>query len=256
MELELSQWLMGAAAAALVGFSKTGVPGAGILVVPLMASIFGGRESVGTLLPMLIFADCFAVARYRQHAQWDKLWAVFPWVGAGIALGAVLLWYSGEQSGRDWMSPLIGTLVLLMLAVHLLRKALGGDAAPKSHLATVSAGVAGGFTTTVSNAAGPVMGIYLTAMGLTKEQFMGTFAWFFFTLNSAKLPIFVALTVMNPEKPLITLSSLGFNAAVSPMILLGALFGYWALPRMSQSTFDAAILGLAAIAAVRLLLIW
>ncbi|BCW98807.1 MAG: hypothetical protein KatS3mg024_1634 [Armatimonadota bacterium] len=69
------EWALALASAALVGFSKTGVPGTGILVVPLMAALFGGRQSVGTLLPMLIFADCFAVAWYRRHARWDRLWA-------------------------------------------------------------------------------------------------------------------------------------------------------------------------------------
>ena len=33
----------------------------GILTVPLMAKAFGGRPSAGTLLPMIIIADCFAL---------------------------------------------------------------------------------------------------------------------------------------------------------------------------------------------------
>ncbi|RYG47062.1 sulfite exporter TauE/SafE family protein, partial [bacterium] len=44
--------LLGALAALLAGFSKTGVPGSGILIVPMMAAIFGGRLSVGATLPL------------------------------------------------------------------------------------------------------------------------------------------------------------------------------------------------------------
>ena len=77
MHLELWQWILGGVAALFVGISKTGVPGAGILVVPLLAAVFGGRPTVGIMLPMLIFADCFAVAWYKRHAQWDKLAKLF-----------------------------------------------------------------------------------------------------------------------------------------------------------------------------------
>ena len=70
-----------------VGISKTGVPGIGILVVPLLAYGFGGRLSAGVMLPMLIMGDLFAVAWYRRHAQWDKLVGLLPWVYGGVALG-------------------------------------------------------------------------------------------------------------------------------------------------------------------------
>ena len=47
------QWLLGAAAALLVGISKTGVPGVGILVVTMLAQAFGGWTSIAVMLPML-----------------------------------------------------------------------------------------------------------------------------------------------------------------------------------------------------------
>ena len=68
MHLEPVQYLWGAIAALIIGFSKTGVPGTGILMVPIMANVFGARLSVGATLPMLVLADCFAVVFYRAHA--------------------------------------------------------------------------------------------------------------------------------------------------------------------------------------------
>ncbi len=38
------EWALALASAALVGFSKTGVPGTGILVVPLMRRVFGDES--------------------------------------------------------------------------------------------------------------------------------------------------------------------------------------------------------------------
>ena len=65
-------WYAGGLAAFLVGFSKTGVPGLGIVIVPLMVMIFPAKQSVGALLIMLIVGDLFALGWYRHHADWKS----------------------------------------------------------------------------------------------------------------------------------------------------------------------------------------
>ena len=246
------EWLLGMLAAMMVGFSKTGVPGAGILVVPLMAHLFGGRHSVGALLPMLIFADCFAVVWYRRHVDWPQLWKLGPWVVPGLALGVVLL-YALPAGGADWMNPIIGLLVLAMLSLHLLRRRLGDRLTPNSSFGVGFTGSVAGFTTMVSNAAGPVMSIYFSSLRMEKRDFVGTHAWYFFIVNLIKLPIYLALTAAQPWRPLVSASSLAFDALMLPAIGLGAVVGRWMLPRMEQSVFDALVLSLAALAALRLL---
>jgi hypothetical protein len=255
MHIELWQWLLGALAGWLVGVSKTGVPGVGILVVPLLAAAFGGQASVGIMLPMLIFGDCFAVAWYRRHAQWDKLIGLLPWVVAGMGLGAAALWALGKFGGhKDVLALLIGVLVLVMLALHLLQGRLGDRLDPKSDLGAAGTGVAAGFATTVSNAAGPIMNIYLMAHKLGKQEFMGTIAWFFFIINLGKLPLFIALSVNNPANPIITLRSLLFVLLLSPAILVGVILGKWVLPRFSQQAFNSTVLVLSAAAAIYLII--
>jgi len=248
------QLLLGILAAFLIGVSKTGVPGIGILVVPLLATAFGGRASVGTMLPMLIVGDIFAVWWYRQHTQWKRLIDLLPWVLVGMALGAYALWRLGElHASRDLLEPIIGMLVLAMLLLHLLRQRWGDRLSPHSPVAVASTGTAAGFATTVSNAAGPIMGLYLTSLRLPKEQFMGTSAWYYFAVNLSKLPIFVALSLLNPTKPIITVQSLLFNIAVIPVIVAGVYVGRWMLPRIPQKLFDEVVLVLAAVAAVQLI---
>ncbi len=210
---------------------------------------------MGTLLPMLIFADCFAITRYRRHAQWDKIWELIPWVALGMLGGAVLLWRLGEQSGeKDCLNLIIGALVLLMLTVHIARVIWGERMTPRSRWGAASTGAAAGFATTVSNAAGSIMTIYLTAMGLPKEQFMGTVAWYFFIFNLAKLPVYWLLTMINPGKPMITHASAMFDLTMIPMITVGALLGSWLLHKIPQKVFDTVVLALAAAAAIKLLL--
>ncbi len=204
---------------------------------------------------MLIVGDIFAVRWYRQHTQWKRLVELIPWVLVGMALGAYVLWRLGEMhTSRDLLEPIIGMLVLVMLAIHLLRQRWGERLSPHSPLGIASTGTAAGFATTVSNAAGPIMGIYLTSLRLPKEQFMGTSAWYYFAVNLSKLPVFIALSLINPAKPIITVRSLLFNVAVIPVIVAGVYVGRWLLPRIPQKLFDEVVLILAAVAAVKLII--
>jgi len=255
IELEPWQWAIGAASALLIGFSKTGVPGSGILAVPMMALVFGGRLSVGATLPMLILADCFAVAFYRAHAEWHHLRKLGPYVVLGLAVGFAALYFLGvAKPERDVVSPVIGAIVLAMLGVSLLRGRLGERLVPTSKEGIAVTGALAGFTTMVSNAAGPVMQIYMVATGMQKRELMGTTAWYFFIFNLVKVPLLLALTLMLPSEPVITGGTVVFNFAMFPLIVVGALSGRALLPHIPQKLFNVAILTLTFVAAVRLLL--
>ena len=72
--------LIGALAAFAVGVSKTGLPGGALIATPLLATVFDGRLIAGGTLPILLVADVFAVAWYRQHARWDVLRPLAVWI--------------------------------------------------------------------------------------------------------------------------------------------------------------------------------
>lgn len=254
MNLSPEQWILGALGALLIGFTKTGVPGLGILIVPLMATAFGGWNSVGITLPMLIMGDVFAVLWYRQHARWDMLGKLIPWVLNGIAIGAVMLFVMGQNAAsKAGLNPLIGLLVLIMLAMNLARRKWGEQLTPHSPAGVAITGSAAGFTTTISNAAGPIMAIYFNALKLPKQEFMGSTAWYFFIFNLTKLPIYILLTTLNPQSPLVTPETMTLNLAMLPVIIAGAFAGKWLLPHISQRLFDFLALSLAGIAALRLI---
>ena len=250
-----AQIAVGLLAATLVGFSKTGVPGTGILVVPMMAWVFGGRASVGALLPMLICADIFAVLWYRQHCRWDKLMKLIPWVVCGLLAGGYVLILTGQKPGAtDPLNRVIGILVLCMMGLHLLRMKLGDRIKPESSVGVALTGAVAGFSTTVSNAAGPVMSIYLTSTGLPKEELVGTQAWYFFIFNLSKIPIYIVVGMLSVGPPMISFDSLRFDAWMIPAIILGAFGGKLFLPHIRQKSFDVVILSLATIAAIKLIL--
>ncbi|OPZ85150.1 MAG: Sulfite exporter TauE/SafE [bacterium ADurb.Bin429] len=247
MELSPLQWLYGGIAALLVGMTKTGVPGLGILVVLFLAWAFGGWNSIGIMLPMLVFADIFAVLWYKRHANWGILVRLLPWVVVGMIGGAIALRYFGQSDATKAMvNPVIGGLVLLMAILHLLERKFGEKLAPRSTAGTASAGVAAGFATTVSNAAGPIMTMYMIGQRISKEAFMGTLAWYFFTINLSKVPIYIA-------NDLFTRQSLLIDLLAIPAILAGVFWGKWLLPRISQKAFDGVTVAFAVAGAVQLM---
>ena len=232
----------GALLAILVGMAKTGVPGLGIFVVPVMAILFPVRLSVGALLPLLIAADVMATLFYRRHAQWPVLVRMLPWTYAGMGIATLVLWRLGNQG----LTSLLGLLVLGMVGLELIRRRSGWNQVPHAPWFTHATGLAVGFSTTLGNVAGPVMSVYLVARQFTKEHFMGTQAWFFLIVNLSKVPVYGALG-------LITADTLRFNALMLPFVLAGGLFGRWLLPRIPPPVFETLVLVLAALAALRLL---
>ncbi|HZO56393.1 MAG TPA: sulfite exporter TauE/SafE family protein [Bryobacteraceae bacterium] len=236
-ELEWWQWALAATCAFFVGVAKTGVPGLGILVVPMMVLVVGdARKSAGWLLPVLCFADLFAVFYYRRHAAANRLFSLIPSVLIGMAAGAMTL---SLPEGK--IRPLIGVIVLVMLAVYLWRKRHPDAFTLANHGAPY--GIVAGFSTTVANAAGPAMSLYLLTKKLTKEEFVATGAWFFFVVNLTKVPIYA-------WHGLFSKTSLTVDALLAPAILCGALGGRWALGRISSGAFEFLVLLLTAASAL------
>ena len=107
-----------ALAAALIGFAKTAVSGAGTISVALFALVLPARESTGALLPLLIFGDIFAVATYRTSAHWPTIARlVGPVGGRGRCAGAAFVAVSGDTLMRRTSVSCILALVALRLAM-------------------------------------------------------------------------------------------------------------------------------------------
>ncbi len=249
MHLDPWQWTLAALCAGLTGLAKTGVPGLGILVVPLMLfAVSDPALSTGTALVLLCAADLFAVFYYRRSAQWPRLLQLSPWVGAGLGLGMLALHaFNAWHLDEVLLTRLIAAIVLAMIVLHLLRRRVAAVERPRSWWVAACFGVIAGFATTLANAAGPVMNLYLLSMALPKEEFMGTGAWFFCIINLVKVPLFVAQDRITP-------ATLAVDAWLLPAIVLGALLGRRIFKRVPQQSFETMVLVLASVATVALFL--
>jgi len=236
------QWALLALGAVLVGFSKTGISGLGLLFVVIFAQIMPAKQATGIVLPLLCFGDVIAVASYRQHAQWRHLWRLFPWTAAGVIAGYWAMNRIDERQAR----LLIGGIVLALVVMHLVRRRVHGHEADHGAWFPPVIGVLAGFTTLVANAAGPLMAVYLLAMRLPKMEYMGTGAVFFMLINLFKVPFMVRLGLINP-------GSFAVNLWLAPAVVVGALAGRKILPKINQKVFENLALGLSAAAGIKLL---
>jgi hypothetical protein len=232
------QWALGALCAYFVGIAKTGVPGLGTLVVPMIVFTVGdARSSAAWLLPILSTADVFAVVYWRRHAAAGKLFSLAPWVVAGMIGGAAALALS-EHTIRNT----VAFIILAMLALYLWRKARGTlQVTPHPALY----GTTAGFATTVANAAGPVMNLYLLSRRLPKEEFIATGAWFFFLINLTKVPIYWWHGLFSRQ-------SLAFDLLMVPAVFAGAMSGRKLVDHIPARAFETSVMVLTVISTLLL----
>ena len=244
MSLDSIQLIVLIIAAMLIGINKTAIPGLGVLPVVMLTLVFETRTSTGVQLGMLALADIVAVAYYRKQADWKVLWRLFPWALAGIALGSVILRYIPTDGSV--MKRTIGGIVLALMALSILRKKLAPEKIPSGIGWSGFYGILLGSTTQLANAAGPISSLYLLAMKLPKETYMGTCAWFFLILNWLKLPIFAF-------EGRVTLESVKLDLCMLPFIIFGGFLGIVLLRKIPQKIFEYVIQILVVIASIRLL---
>ena len=238
-------WMLIVVCAMLIGMSKTGVPGVSMIVVPTLALIFGGKQSTGILLPILIMADVFAVIYYHRHANWSHLLRALPWAVVGLILA---LWI-GNQVNDVQSKRLIAIIVFLSIAIMIWKDyGTKKEFTPDHWLFAALLGVAGGFATMIGNVAGPIFAIYLLAMHLDKKSYIGTTAWFFFIINMSKFPL-QALVWKN-----INLHTLAIDLMVFPAIALGAGFGITVIKRIPEVTYKWLVLVITVLSAFLILI--
>jgi uncharacterized membrane protein YfcA len=200
---------------------------------------------------------------FSQHALWSEVWRVLPPALVGIFLGFLCFGLVPSAS----FAPVIGWIVLVLVLLQLAQRSLGNgrfagilslteingnsEEAAKHptfvrRIIAILLGALSGVTTMLANAAGPVMTVYLLAVGLDKYEFVGTIAWIFCIINLFKLPFSYTLGVINWH-------TLGFNLLLLPAVTLGALSGQQLLKLIPQLWFERFLLLSALLASLRLI---
>jgi uncharacterized protein len=203
--------------AMVLGMAKAGLSGLGLAVVPVMALIFGAKESTGVILPMLITADIMAVIYYHQNAVWKHILKILPWIAIGIVIALITGNLINDIQFRMVMISVVWIMLMLMIVNDLKKKK--ETKIPENHIFGSFMGLTGGFATMIGNSAGPVFTLYFLSMKLQKKEFIGTGAWLYLIMNTGKFPL-QAIVWKN-----ITANSLLLDLISVPFIASGIFMG-------------------------------
>ncbi len=243
MDITNTTWIIAFIAAIILGISKAGIKGIGIIIVTLMALAFGAKESTGLMVPLLIVGDIFAVVYYNRHTEWKYIIRFLPWMMIGLLAGVFIGKDLPEKSFKYGMAGIILASVVLMYWWDIRKS----KTVPSHPAFAGFTGIMAGFTTMIGNLAGAFSNIYFLAMRLPKNVFIGTAAWLFLIVNTIKLPfhIFIWKTI--------TKESLLINLKLAPAVILGLFLGIRLVKVIREKFYRKMILILTAIGAILIL---
>ncbi len=235
-----------------LGVSKTGFPGLAIINVLIIAELFGARESVGIILPLLIVCDLIVYPMFRKFASWRQVWPLLPAALVGLVGGVWLLARIGNATAK----PLIGVIILTMVVLQLLRECKGSflEHLPDSRFFLWVSGAGIGISTMLANAAGPVYSVYALVHRMTKEDFVGIGARFFLLVNLIKLPLLAFGIPGLGRLALINAESLKLDLLLLPSVAGGILLGRKLIAVIPQRVFEWLLYAFSLGAGLRMLL--
>lgn len=238
------EWGLAFLAAFIAGFSKAGIKGLGVVIVTLMALVYGGKTSTGIIVPLFIMADILAVTYYNRSAEWKLLFKLLPWMVIGVLLGV----YVGKDLPEVIFKRGMAIIILLTVGMMFWWDRQKEMKVPNHWWFSATMGLSAGFTTMIGNLAGAFSNIFFLAMQVPKRVFIGTAAWLFFIINLFKLPfhIFVWETVSS--------ETIAVNLRLIPGVLLGFYIGVKVVEKIEEATYRRMILILTAFGAVMIFL--
>jgi uncharacterized membrane protein YfcA len=230
--------LVALAALFFTAVSKGGFGGGvGAVSVPLMLQVLPARFVIGLWLPVLIASDIATIRRYPRTWSRDAFIKLTPGMLAGITLATLLLkGLSGADAEREalqeaWLKFGIAVISVVFVAWRSLptRERAGPGWRPTWGV-SLPAGLAGGVTTTLAHAAGPIVSMFLLAQKLDKRVFVGTTGRFYFTFNTIKIPFLIAAGAMS-------FATARYGLWLIVLSPLGVWFGAWLNRKVSAAWF-------------------
>lgn len=212
----------------LLGLSKGGFAGLGVLGMPLMALTIPPVQAAAITLPILMVQDAFSVWAYRR--SWDRtnLKILLP----GAVVGIVLAFLLASKVPDAAVALVLGIISI----VFALRRFLGGrgtTGGPPTALNRPAGwfwGAVAGFTSMVAHAGGPPFQIYVIPQKLPRDIFVGTGVLFFALVNLIKVPPYIALGQFTRENLLTSL-------VMFPLAIVSTWAGVWLVRRVSGERF-------------------
>jgi uncharacterized protein len=221
-------WGFAALATLLVGASKGGVPGIGILGVPILAQVVSPVVAAGLLLPIYIISDVYGLWLYRKNYD---VWNI-KIIVAAAAIGIFIGWLTAQYNSDALTKLLVGGIGLWYAADIFIKARRKIEVAPRK--ADIPRGLfwgsLAGFTSFVAHAGGTPYQMYVLPQKLDKMTYAGTATIAFALINWLKLPPYWLLGQVNA-------GSLKTGLILAPIALFGAWAGYQLTKKVPSDWF-------------------
>ncbi len=234
----------------LTGLSKGGLGGGlGTLVTPILALVMPAPMAVGVSLPMLIIGDFFAVSAHWRGWNSRLIWMLLPGSILGIIVGSFALGRLSTVLVQHILgaAAILYTLYKFWSRWRAAKLAKGTGFSGFSFWQTSIFGSLSGVASTMANAAGPLITIYLLGWRLSPSVFVGTTALYFAIVNLLKVPGYLSAHILNQDMLLVI-------AWTVPIIPFGVWSGKLLDKHLNMDVFETVILVLLAATGVLLLL--
>jgi uncharacterized membrane protein YfcA len=223
-------WVFASLAAFIVGASKGGVPGVGILAVPVLAQIISPVVAAGLLLPLLVLSDFYGLWLYRKNYD---LWNIKIMVFAST-IGIVIGWATARYNSDDLVKLLVGVIGIWYSIDLYLKSRRSNEPKPADVPRGLFWGTLTGFTSFVAHAGGTPFQMYVLPQRLDKMTYAGTATITFAIVNALKLPPYWFLGQIN-------LISLEKCLYLAPIAMFGAWAGFKLTKTLPEKTFFRAV---------------
>ncbi len=105
--MDITFWLVAAAAVLVAGLSKSGLLGGlGLASVPLLSLVMPARDAAGLMLPLLLVMDAISIWNYRREANWGLLKILLP----GAAIGTIIGWLMWSVVSDAMVNLMVGVI--------------------------------------------------------------------------------------------------------------------------------------------------
>ena len=219
-------YLLSIVAVILLGISKGGFLGLGVMSLPLMSLFVPPMQAAAIILPTMLAQDVLTIWTYRKEWSAWNLKLMIPSMTAGIAIAALFAASLSAAHVRLAIGLIAGAFVLR----HWLGARFERLAPRPNTLTAILFGTIGGFTTMLANAGGPAWQMHLLPQRLDKFTYVGTFAILFAASDVLKIPAYGALGQLTRE-------NLAVGLLLLPVAIASNYAGIWLLRRTPAEMF-------------------
>ncbi len=220
-------YAMAVPAVILMGLSKGGFSGVGMVSLPMMALVAPPLQVAAILLPILMVQDIFGIWALRKDFHRENLIVLVVGGLTGILAAMALAKYVTDAEVLVAVGLIAAGSVLNTWLKH------GGFDAPAQTGKPawgVFWGVWAGFTSFVANAGAPPVQVFMNPQKLSPRVYAGTMAILFGILNYTKFAAFIWLGQVN-------LPNLKVSFVLFPVAIVSVLIGVQLVKTVAPGPF-------------------